>query len=92
MNELLELISKGIPISTPLNIFYNDIKELSIDKGKFEKNINKEFDIYLNFLKEKTIKCDIDFLNPYVFFLILKHWKKKFIFHQVHLSVVCFLI
>ena len=63
MNELLELISKGIPISTPLNIFYNDIKELSNDKGKFEKNINKEFDIYLNFLKEKTIKCDIDFFK-----------------------------
>ena len=32
MNELLELISKGIPISVPLNIFYNDIKELSNDK------------------------------------------------------------
>lgn len=59
MNELLELIDKGIPISTPLEIYYYDIKELSNDKDRFKKIITKEFDKYINYIKGQTIECDI---------------------------------
>ena len=63
MNEFLELVKNGIPISTPLNIFYNDIIELSNDKKNTKRIISKEYEKYINYLKEKTIECDIDFFQ-----------------------------
>ena len=46
MSEISEIVNKGIPISTPINILYNDLLGLTGNENKLTKNIEKSFDEY----------------------------------------------
>ena len=58
--NFLEVINKGVPISTPLTIILNDLCELSNNKARTKKKISNEFEKYVDFLNSKAEPNDIE--------------------------------
>lgn len=62
MNQnFLEVINKGVPISTPINIMVTDLLEMSNNRERLNENINNQFDTFMNYLKKITMVNDIEF-------------------------------
>ena len=51
MSEISEIVNKGIPISTPINILYNDLLGLTGNENKLTKNIEKTINEIINNIK-----------------------------------------
>lgn len=63
MSEISKIINKGIPISTPINILYNDLLKLTGNKDILDLGVEKSFDEYLEYLNTITDVGRIEFFK-----------------------------
>ena len=80
MSEISEIVNKGIPISTPINILYNDLLALTGNENKLTKNIEKSFDEYLEYLNSIADIGRIEFFKTMGVFSDEKTLEKKIFF------------
>ena len=80
MSEISEIVNKGIPISTPINILYNDLLGLTGNENKLTKNIEKSFDEYLEYLNSIADIGRIEFFKTMGVFSDEKTLEKKIFF------------
>ena len=80
MSEISEIVNKGIPISTPINILYNDLLGLTGNENKLTKNIEKSFDEYLEYLNTIADIGRIEFFKTMGVFSDEKTLEKKIFF------------
>ena len=60
MDVISEVINKGVPISTPIQIRCGDLLEICDNPKLLRENINEEFKKYLKFLNKDYKKTDFD--------------------------------
>ena len=60
MNVISEVINKGVPISTPIQIRCSDLLEICDNPELLRESVNKEFTKYIKFLNKKYKKTDFD--------------------------------
>ena len=80
MSEISEIVNKGIPISTPINILYNDLLGLTGNENKLTKNIEKSFDEYLEYLNSIADIGRIEFFKTMGVFSDEETLEKKIFF------------
>ncbi len=80
MSEISEIINKGIPISTPINILYNDLLNLTGNKDILDLGVEKSFDEYLEYLNTITDIGRIEFFKTMGVYSDVQTLEKKLFF------------
>ena len=60
MDVISEVINKGVPISTPIQIRCSDLLEICDNPELLRESVNKEFTKYIKFLNKNYKKTDFD--------------------------------
>lgn len=87
MSEISKIINKGIPISTPINILYNDLLKLTGNKDILDLGVEKSFDEYLEYLNTITDVGRIEFFKTMGVYSDDQTLEKNYFFHHQAFTV-----
>lgn len=61
--SLIDVLNKGVPISTPVTIRLKDLCDLTTDEEELMKRVDREFDKFMDYIDDKYKKNDIEYFK-----------------------------